>query len=199
MLTHAVIRLAEREHLVLPVGQRSVSLPATEPIRFVGLPPLIDALERAQYVVSARAVTGQNEGDPSSTVGLFAGRTETLAIDGFVEVPRLVVPATGEPWDGRTVSVTWPPGGAPVSLTVVKAKSGEGLVNWTIVMPQGVQAADLPDLAALGDDLGPLPGPVTFVVSAANVVEFDYGSLRYRHLGPRGWDAYARDSFHVQY
>ena len=195
----AVVRLADREHLVLPVGRRSVNLPATEPVRFVGLPPLVDALEGAAYVVSARAVTGQNGGDPSSTVGLFASSTESLAIDGFVEVPRLVAPVSGAEWDGQNLAVTWPPGGPSVSLTVVEAQSGGGLVNWTVVLPEGVTEATLPDLSTLDEDLALIRGPVTFVVSAAHIADFDYGSLRYGQLGTSGWDAYARDTFHVRY
>ncbi len=199
IVTHAAVRLVEREHLILPVGHRSIALPSTEPVQIVGLPPLAEALARAEYVVSARAVTGQNEGDPSSTVGLFASSTEGLAIEGFVEVPRLVTPEPSGNWDAQHVAVTWPPGGPPVALTVVEAQSGDGLVNWTIVMPEGVQETNLPDLAALDDDLGLLPGPVTFVVSVASISGFDYGALRYRQLGRGGWDAYARDTFHVRY
>ena len=199
VLTYAVVRLAEREHLVLPVGRQSVMLPVNEPLRFVGFPALADALSRAQYVVSARAVTGTNKGNPSSTVGLFASTTEGLVIDGFVEVPRLVAPASADAWNGRNLAVTWPPGGPSVALTLIEAQSGSGLVNWTVVLPKGVQEARLPDLASLGDDLGLVPGPVTFVVSAAHIADFDYGSLRYRQLGPSGWDAYARDTFPAQY
>jgi hypothetical protein len=37
------------------------------------------------------------------------------------------------------------------------------------------------------------------LVSAAHIRDFVYGTLRYRQLSPRGWDAYATDAYASSY
>jgi hypothetical protein len=40
---------------------------------------------------------------------------------------------------------------------------------------------------------------MAIVTSLAHIEGFDYGSLRYRQLAERGWNAYATDTFFTQH
>jgi hypothetical protein len=40
---------------------------------------------------------------------------------------------------------------------------------------------------------------MAIVTSLAHIDGFDYGSLRYRQLAERGWNAYATDTFLTQH
>jgi len=114
-----------------------------------------------------------------------------------VEIPALTTPGQNGSWTGTDLGWSASPGGASVELTVVYAQSGGGLVTWVIAAPAGVSSTKLPNLAALGSELALLPGPITFSVNRAHITPFDYGSLRYRQLDTRGWNAYASDIFHA--
>jgi len=195
------VRIGDLGHVLLPVGQRAELLPTTAPLTFTGIPPLTADLLGAEYVIGARAQTGPSDTLPRSVVGLrrttLSG--QVLAIDGFVEIPVLGAPASNARWDGRTLAFAETAGGAAVDLTLVEMQSGAGLVTWTIVAPGARKAITLPDLAALSGELGLLKGPIDIQVTAAKIPDFDYGSLRYRHLGQRGWEAHATDLFRAIY
>ena len=105
-----------------------------------------------------------------------------------------MIPADNGAWTGTELAWAWLPGGESVDLSVLTLSTGGGLVNWTVAAPPGVTQTKLPDLSQLG--LG-LSGPITIGVSVAHIVDFDYGSLRYRQLGDRGWNAYATDVFYA--
>ncbi|HVW28600.1 MAG TPA: IPT/TIG domain-containing protein [Polyangiaceae bacterium] len=190
------VRYGDLGYVTLPVGSQSALLPVTAPLRFVGLPALANGLLGAEYVVTASASTGDNGGTPLSVVGL-TGTTAvdtTVSLDGFLEVPLLDTPSDNSAWDGQTLATSAAKGGPDPDLTVFEIESGGGLSTWTVVMPRGVSSGTLPDLTALGD-VGAPEGPVTITVSRAQIDGFDYGSLRYRQLTNRGWDAYATDVF----
>lgn len=193
------IRVNELGYALLPVGVQEKLLPITGPLSFVGVPPLIKGLASSQYVYTGRAVTGVAGTSPRSVVGLSAttSTAEVVSLDPFVEIPALTTPGQNGSWTGTDLAWSASPGGASVELTVVYAQSGGGLVTWVIAAPSGVSSVKLPNLAELGSELALLPGPITFSVNRAHITPFDYGSLRYRQLDTRGWNAYASDIFHA--
>jgi hypothetical protein len=160
------------------------------------LPPLVNGLAGAEYVVTASASTGQDGSPPLSVVGLVGttAADTTVPLDGFVEVPLLDTPGQNASWDGQTLATSAAKGGPDPDLTLFQIDTAGGLSTWTVVMPRGVSSGTLPDLRALGD-VGAPEGAVTITVSRAKLDGFDYGALRYRQLTSRGWDAYATDVF----
>ena len=190
------VRYGNLGYVTLPVGSATTLLPATAPMHFVGLPPLVNGLAGSEYVVTASATTGTTGAPPLSVLGLLgtANADTTVSLSGFLEVPKLVTPAANAAWDGQSLEVGAAPGGPDPDLTVFEIDTGGGLSTWTVVMPSGVSSGQLPDLRALGD-LGAPDGPVTITVSRARIDGFDYGALRYRQLGARGWSSYATDVF----
>lgn len=190
------VRYGSLGYVTLPIGTESALLPTSAPLHFVGLPPLVNGLAGAEYVVTANASTGEDGSPPLSVVGLVGttAADTTVPLDGFVEVPLLDTPALNSSWDGQTLAVSAAKGGPDPDLTVFQIDTGGGLSTWTVVMPRGVSSGTLPDLKALGD-VGAPDGLVTITVSRAKIDDFDYGALRYRQLTSRGWDAYATDVF----
>lgn len=198
---NAVIRISEAGYAILPVSRQTHLLPGAGRFDFVGLPPLTGSLAGAKYVTYADAVTGVDSGLPQAFGGLFSTTDTSRAVplDNFVEVPELLSPAEGSRWSGQHLEVDWAPGGAAVDLVVFSIESGGGLVTWTIVAPGTVKNIDLPDLRALAAQGALESGALELLVTAAQIREFDYGSLRYRQLGPSGFDAFSRDRFRVSY
>jgi len=195
------VKVTSNEYLALPVGPITRLLPTSDPIEFVGLPPLVGPLAGATYVTEVRAVTGSAGGEPSSELGIFSGGSTGTAwgIEGFLEVPVLVAPAPTGAWDGSALAVEHPPGGRAPSLTYVQISSGDDLVTWTVVLPAGVTATELPALDELGDGLGLIRGPLTVVVTAVVIPDFDYATFSYADLSSRRWEAHARDEFLVHW
>jgi hypothetical protein len=193
------LRIGELGYAVLPVGYQQKLLP-TSPIGFVGIPPLVGGLGGAQYVATASAVTGPAGTTPHSiTASLaFTSTAETVSLDPFVEIPALTTPSSGS-WNGTNLAWGATPGGASTELTVLNIQSAGGLRNWLVAVPGPLEAAKVPDLAALsstlGEDLALIPGALTISVTRAHIEAFDYGTLRYRQLDDRGWNAYATDVF----
>ncbi len=189
------VGIADQGYIILPGAQRKTLYPAVEALDIVGLPPLVAALSDAVYVAGASAYTGESGGVPRSRGAL--GKTtlsgQVLALDQFVQIPKLTSPAPNVTWDGRMLAVDWASGGADVDLVVVDISSGAGLVNWRIVLPRGKRAVELPVLSTLSSDLGLVPGSITLKVSSARIDNFQYGSLSYGQLSPRAWTAYAVD------
>lgn len=201
VIGNAAVRINEQGYAIFPNGKQSALYPTESALGFVGLPPLVGALAGAQYVAAARAVTGTNGGSPRSVGRLLATTVSgaQVVVDGFVEIPKLVTPGTNGAFNGIDLAWTLPPGGATVELSVLEIQSGGGLVSWKIAAPQGVTQVKLPDLAALDPEIALIPGPVTIALTAADIDDFVYGTLRYRQLDDRGWNAYATDLFHAYY
>jgi hypothetical protein len=199
LLASVAVRVNETGYAILPGGQRTLLYPTTAPLSFVGLPPLTGSLAGGQYVATARAVTGPGNLTPRSAIGFFATTVSggPIPLEGFVQIPKLVVPSENGTWNGRDLEWTLGPGGASVELAVIEVSSGGGLVTWEIAVPAGVSRIRLPDLTTLGAELGLAPGPVTISLTLAHIEAFDYGSLRYRQLDERGWDAHASDTFYA--
>ncbi|AGP36377.1 IPT/TIG domain-containing protein [Sorangium cellulosum] len=181
----------------LPAGAQSPLIPFDGRLSFVGVPPLNRDLLGASYHSSARAVTGQAGLAPLSVVGRALSTTTSapVRIGDFVGVPTLETPAQNGAWDGAHLATSFA-AGAPVDLSVYDIASGSGLIRWTVAVPAGSHAVELPDIRQLGLDHGALPpGPVTIGVYGARIDGFDYGKLVYRQLTPQGMAAYSLDSF----
>jgi hypothetical protein len=196
--TNVAVRLGPDGYAILPGAQKSPFLPLQGVIDTIGLPALDGVLTGSVYVVSARALTGSAGTAPMSVIGrLVTNNTaQTLDVSGFVSVPVLTTPAANTAWDGVSLETTFPPGGAPVDLTVYDIAAGNGLVHWTIAVPGGAQAITLPSLAGI-PDLAIPAGPLSIAVYGARVDGFDYKKLRYRQLRPQGMSAYSLDYFNA--
>ncbi|HEX2670984.1 MAG TPA: hypothetical protein VHM25_08930, partial [Polyangiaceae bacterium] len=197
----ASIQVGSEGFAPLPNGYLSRDLPLAGPLSFVGVPTLSGSLLGTSYIVTARAVTGQAGSTPRSVVGLVSAQdtSQKLLIDRFVQVPKLTTPVPNSTWDGKGLASTRAPGGSDVDLFVYDVESGGGLVSWKVIAPGQAETFNLPDLNAVGPDLGLSPGPLTITVNAARIDHFVYGALRYRDIAQRGWTAYATDVFFASY
>jgi len=197
----ASIQVGSEGFAPLPNGYISRDLPLFGPLSFVGVPSLSRSLLGTSYIVTGRAVTGQAGEVPRSVVGLLSAKdtSQPLLIDQFVQVPKLTAPAPNTTWDGTGLASTRAPGGSAVDLFVYDVESAGGLVAWKVIAPGSSESFSLPDLKALGPDLGLSPGPLTITVNAARIDNFVYGALRYRDIAQRGWTAYATDVFYASY
>jgi len=194
------VMLGNDGYAILPAGVKTPLLPLAGPIPFVGLPALDGSLLGSTYLSTARAVTGPQASAPMSVVGrlLSTSTAEGLLVDGFVGVPTLNTPASGAAWDGRHLTTTFGAGGSAIDLSVYDITSGGGLIRWTVVVPKGSHAVEVPDLSGFQFPDGGLPGgPITIGVYGARVDNFSYGALRYRDIRPSGMSAYALDYFNV--
>jgi hypothetical protein len=195
------IEVGNEGFALLPNGKLSSLLPKSTPFSFVGIPPLTGTLTGGRYVATAAAVTGASGGMPRSVVGLFETVTdsEPIGVGAFLELPRLDSPLSSTAWNGTLLGLGREPGGPPPDLTVIDISSGADLVTWRIVAPGAPDQIRVPDLRALGGDMGLVAGPITVQVSMAGIDDFSYGALRNRQLEPRGWRAYAQDTFFASY
>jgi hypothetical protein len=181
---------------ILPAGQKTPLLPLNGDLTFLGVPSLDQDLIGTAYLSTARAVTGPSGTAPMSVIGrmLSTSTSQAVPVGGFVGVPTLTTPAINSTWDGTHLAVTFAPG-APIDLSVYDVVSGNGLVRWTIAVPQGSHAIELPDLAVAAPE-GALPkGPVLINIYGARVEAFNYSALLYRNLRPSGMQAYSLDTF----
>jgi hypothetical protein len=193
------IQVEDQGFALLPNGVAEQTLPGTDQFRFVGVPPLVRSLAGAKYVLGARAVTGPGGGLPLSVIGSYSttNTSSPLNLGGFVPLPQLVTPGEGTRWDMRLLGLAQSAAGQSVDLTIVHVLGGEGLYDWTIVAPGPRSELALPDLSELG--AGFPVGSLAIHTTLAHIEDFDYGSLRYRQLESRGWNAYATDVFFTQH
>jgi hypothetical protein len=183
--------------ITLPIGVQTPFIPFEGLLTYVGVPSLTGDLFGASYVSSARAITGPTGLAPMSVVGRVLSTTtsQVVSIGDFVGVPTLTTPALNGAWDGAQLATTFAPG-APIDLSVYDIVSGNGLIRWTVAVPLGAHAIQVPDLRPLGLSYGSVPdGPITISVYGARIDGFDYANLRYRDLRPGGMTAYAMDAF----
>jgi hypothetical protein len=191
------VMLGNDGYALLPAGQKSPLLPVGPTLPFVGLPSLDGDLAGAQYISSARAVTGPSFQAPLSVIGRMLSNTtaQPVVVDGFVGIPTLGTPAANAAWDGRHLAATYAKG-APVDLTVYDVTSANGLIHWTIAAPGGDGEVTLPDLSPY-DRAGLRAGPILVSVLGGRIEGFDYKKLRYRDLRQQGMSAYALDYFNA--
>lgn len=186
-------------YINLPAGVQTPYIPFAGDLAFVGVPSLTADLAGSSYVSTARAVTGPGALEPMSVVGrvLTSTTSQVVGVGDFVGVPVLATPALNGPWDGAHLATSFT-AGAPVDLSVYDIASGNGLIRWTVAVPAGSHAIELPDLRQLGLEHGALPGgPVSIGVYGARIDGFDYTKLRYRDMRPAGMTAYATDTFNA--
>jgi hypothetical protein len=190
------VMLGNDGFVILPIGQKTLLLPISGLLPFVGVPALDGDLAGATYLATARAQTGPSGTAPLSAIGQLTSITtsQPLSATGFVNLPTLLAPAVNGAWDGMHLSTTFPPGGAPIDLSVYDIQSGNGLVHWLVTVPKGSHAVEVPDLRGFPDSALP-EGPLIIGVYGAQINGFDYGQLRYRHLRPQGMTAYSLDYF----
>lgn len=189
-----VIELSQSYYAILPNSDQTPLLPLSGPIDFVGMPPLDGGLTGLRYLALAEAVTGPQLGAPLSTVRSLVTTTtsQPITVDGFVRIPKLVVPEDGKKFDGRHLATTYPTGGYPADLTIYDVV-GAG-AYWQVVVPHAEHSVALPDLSGF-EDAGLAPGPLSINVRGGRVEGFDYGKLTYRQMQPQGMSAYALDVF----
>lgn len=184
------LRLGASGYIRLPGMQTQQLLPGASPLRFVGVPALSGALERAEYLARVDAVSGPEGELPASHIDLLSTRqTDTpVQVRDFVPVPIVETPEAGSSWDGRRLAVRFEPGAA-FDLLRFDVLIPKAATTWRIIAPSYRTKIDLPDLAAAGF---PLPaGNVTVGVAAARIDDFAYGSLKEREFASRAWSAYA--------
>ncbi len=190
------IMLGNDGFAILPAGQKTPLLPLQDTLAFVGVPSLGGDLYGSSFLSTARAVTGPTYLAPLSVVGqiLTTTTSQPVPVNGFVGVPTLVYPAVNGAWDGTHLETSFPAVGVPIDISVYDIVSGNGLYRWTIAVPKGSHAIEVPDLSAF--ELAHLPpGPVTIGVYGGRVESFDYDELRYRDMRPQGMKAYSLDYF----
>jgi hypothetical protein len=195
------VQVQDQGFAILPAGVSEHSLPGASDFSFVGVPPLVGTLAGSKYVLGARAVTGAGGGEPLSVIGTFTANSsaQSLNLGGFVPLPVVTTPAPNTKWDLRSLGLKQAKNGQSVDLTVVRVQAGGGLYEWTLVAPGPRESLALPDLTQLAPE-GALPvGSMVVSTTLAHIEGFDYGSLRYRQLSERGWNAYATDNFLTQH
>jgi hypothetical protein len=196
---HATVALTlgNDGYALLPGCQKTPFLPVGPALPFIGVPSLDGDLAGTSYLSSARAVTGPAFQAPLSAIARMLSTTtaQPVVVDGFVGIPTLVTPAVNAAWDGRHLATTFAKG-APIDLTVYDVTGANGLVHWTVAVPKGDNAVELPDLSSL-DRAGVPPGPVLIGVLGGRVTGFDYKNLKYRDMRPQGMAAYALDYFNA--
>jgi hypothetical protein len=141
-------------------------------------------------------------------IGAFSASSSNSApldLGGFVPVPVVTKPDQESTWDLRSLGIKEAKTGERVDLTVVRIGAGAGLYTWTLVAPGPRSELALPSLEELAP-AGALPrGSTSIEVTLARIdaqektaggkpEPFNYGSLRYRQLDERGWNAYATDT-----
>lgn len=181
---------------ILPAGQKTPLLPIQGLLSFVGVPSLDGDLAGSTYVSTARAQTGLTGTTPLSVISrvLTTTTSQVVPMNGFVNVPTLVSPGVNGAWDGHHLATTFPPGGAPISISVYDIQAGGGIAHWLIAVPKGSNAIEVPDLSGFPDSALP-KGSITIGVYGGRVEGFDYTKLRYRWLRATGMTAYSLDYF----
>lgn len=195
LLSTVAIEMGQNGYAILPGMQKTTLLPFSGELDFVGVPALRGALSASRYVFTARAGTGSSLNVPLSVTGSLATNdsSQVARLDDFVELPTLIFPARNESWDGKRLKISFPENSGHLDLIVYDISLGGGLVRWTVSSPGSVHELTLPDLRAISNDLGILPGLVSIRVNAARIRDFDYAQLSWRHLSRGAWTSYAID------
>lgn len=195
------IRVEDQGFALLPNGISAHPLPGATDFSIVGVPPLVGTLAGAKYVLGAKAVSGPGNSEPLTVIGTFLANStaKPLNLGGFVPIPVITKPAENTKWDLSALELTQAKSGQSVDLTVTKIQAGGGLYEWTLVAPGPRDRLKLPNLAELTPDAALPVGSMRITTVQAHIDDFDYGSLRYRQLSARGWNAYAADVAYTQY
>jgi len=168
------------------LGAGAMGAEIAQVISFSGLPVILKDVDQAMLDKGLARIRKIYQGRVEK------GKMSSGEMDGKMS---LVTPALNGGWDGAHLATTFAPG-SPIDLSVYDIASGNGLIRWTVAVPMGAHAVELPDIRALGLSYGALPqGPITIGVYGARVDGFNYSTLLYRSLRPAGMSAYSLDSF----
>ncbi len=167
----------------------------------VDLPALARAVGDGSYALQVGAYN-QFGGAPFS-VRMLRGLHDTgalITVGGFVGVPRAVDPASGGVASGRRVRFA-PDGnttGTPTfHLHMLYDQLGNPLWRGITCGPQ--YTVDLPDLSSVGHSYPPHLQPTIWVAWSIASTGGAYRDFTYRWLGIAYWQAYASNSFTVQF
>ncbi len=193
-----------------------ISRPETElrsanpyvPFDFPGWVELTGSLSGSSYTVVAGAWTTRGGSDQEQnpwSVVYRAGITaieEPIVVDEFLAVPRARTPQPGGVMEDNHMA--WDAeGGTTPDFSIAMLSQPSGIMPiplWLVVLRGGETAYDLPDLAALTEDLSENPrGDVNWEVWSFSVEEgFEFDDWSYRYLSSRYWNAYAVDSWYIR-
>ena len=178
------------------------------PFDFPGWVDLSGNLAEASYTIVAGAWTtrgGSDEEQNPYSVVYRAGVTEIsspVVIDEFLAVPRAQSPRPGAVVEDRRMSWTAEGENTPdFSVATLTVPSGVVPVPfWMVVLRGGETSYELPDLAAMMEEMPEDPrSDLNWQVWSFSVDEgFDYDSWSYRYLYSRYWSAYAVDSWYIR-
>jgi IPT/TIG domain len=191
------LRVGRIGFIPLPTSVRQAALPLAQSVEFRGVPPLIHGLAGSQYVASAEAVSGASEGLPVASVESRATSSSDtpITIDGFIGVPQLLEPSSGETWQGRVIELDAGITGQ-FDLWSIRIDGAGGALTWRVIAPRDSTRLELPDLELWG--ASPPKGPIQLRVNAARVRDFEFGRLRQKSFTSSGWTAYSANAFSVQ-
>ncbi len=196
LVSSVAIDLGAGAYAILPQGTQTRLLPISGTVGFVGVPALDGMLAGSRYDLTAAAVTGAGQQDPTSVVAYVetTDANDPVSIGGFFDIPSLVQPGI-TPWSGTHVQMQ---ASGPIDLEVLEVGTGAGLVTWTIVSP-GNLSFDLPDISQVSGVDSLLRGPISTTFAIARIDGFDYGTLRTGQLSSSAWNAYAEDTSNGSY
>lgn len=196
LVATVAIDLGAGAYAILPQGSQTRLLPISGTIDFVGVPALDGMLAGSRYELTAQAVTGTSQQDPTSVVDYIetTDANDPVSVGGFLAIPSLVQPGI-TPWSGTHVQMQ---ASGPIDLALLQVSSGDRLVTWTIVSP-GNLTFDLPDFSQVSGVDTLVHGPLSTTFDVASLAGFDYGTLRTGQLSSSAWNAYAEDTANGSY
>lgn len=196
LVTTVSIDLGAGAYAVLPQGSQTRLLPVSGTIDFVGVPALDGMLVGSRYDLTAAAVTGTAQQDPTSAVAYIetTDANDPVSVGGFFAIPTLSQPGI-TPWSGTHVQMQ---ASGSIDLALFQVGSGSGLVTWTIVSP-GNLSFDLPDISQVSGVDTLVHGRISTTFDIASIAGFDYGTLRTGQLSSSAWNAYAEDTANGSY
>lgn len=202
------LTLGSAGYALLPSSNRTVPLPFSGEVKFIGMPSLDKGIAGEQYVIGSIAATSVDLSRPASVVSRIrtTNSNTPVVIGGFLGVPVPISPNTGT-WTGDDVAQSLPVkfdgASGSVDLTVIRVTSGGGLLSWNIVAPAAKKDFTVPDISKLppmvedGEVVwtyGLVRGGISTSFSVARIDDFKYAKLRLGQLSPPSWSAYALDS-----
>jgi hypothetical protein len=196
LVSSVAIDLGAGAYAILPQGSLTRLLPISGTVDFVGVPALDGMLAGARYDLTAAAVTGTGQQNPTSVVAYIetTDANDPVSVGGFFPIPSLVQPGVTQ-WSGTHVQMQ---ASGPIELALVEVSTGAGLVTWTIVSP-GNLSFDLPDISQVSGVDSLVRGPISTTFGIARMNNFDYGTLRTGQLSSSAWNAYAEDTANGTY
>ncbi|MFO0674555.1 MAG: hypothetical protein U0235_33905 [Polyangiaceae bacterium] len=196
LVASAAIGVGPNLYALLPASTAIRLLPFPGALTFCAPMPALDgALTNEAYVVGAFAAT--------TAVRAARVRGRRVRVTNGARHARRLPPSATLVSPARPRSPARTVDRRIEAHTISRRSSsrpGGGMSSWTIIAPAGKTSFDLPDLAALPDDVGLKRGPIVSTVYIARLdASFSYGALRSGDLTPGKWTAYAWDALGGSY